>query len=88
MAKSGTGGTATTFKSELGQKSVTTGAADLHHQAAEGDPEGSDGVGQVRATTTVDGVTTGVNGVCVYLKGNNNNGRPHRARGRPTTAGA
>ena len=40
----------------------------------------------MRATTTVDGVTTGVNGVCVYLKGSNNNGQgtalvgPHDSR--------
>ena len=29
----------------------------------------------MRATTTVDGATAGVNGVCVYLKGANNNGQ-------------
>ncbi len=75
MAKSGTGGTATTFKSKFSKKPVTLVPLTFTIK-----PPAVIGLGQtvsaeVRATTTVDGVTTGVNGVCVYLKGANNNGQ-------------
>jgi hypothetical protein len=76
MLKSGTGGTATTFKSKFSKKSVTLVPLVYTINPPKVIKKSQTVTAEVRATTTVDGVTTGVNGVCVYLKGNNNNGTP------------
>jgi hypothetical protein len=75
MAKSGTGGTATTFKSKFSKKTVTFVPLTFTINPPKTIKVGQTVTAEVRATTTVDGATVGVNGVCVYLKGNNNNGQ-------------
>jgi hypothetical protein len=75
MLKSGTGGTATTFKSKFSKKSVTLVPLTYTVKPPAVIRLGQTVSAEVRATTTVDGVTTGVNGVCVYIKGSNNNGQ-------------
>jgi hypothetical protein len=75
-ARSGSGGTVTTVKSKFSTKPVET--VTLSFDPA---PPKTMFVRQmpysvrVRATTPVDGVTTGVNGTCIYLVGSNNNGQ-------------
>lgn len=75
LAKSGSGGTATTFKSRV--KTTSVEAVDLSFAIK---PPSTLKVNVdtytvvVRATTTVDGEKQGVNGVCIYLTGSNNNG--------------
>jgi len=75
MLKSGTGGTATTFKSKFSKKSVTLVPLTYTVKPPAVIRLGQTVSAEVRATTTVDGVTTGVNGVCVYIRGSNNNGQ-------------
>jgi len=75
MAKSGTVGTATTLNSKFSKKPVTTIPLTYTIKPPAVIRLGQTVTAEVRATTSVDGVTTGVNGVCVYLKGTNNNGQ-------------
>jgi hypothetical protein len=75
MLKSGTGGTATTFKSKFSKKGVTSVALTFTTKPPSRIKLGATVTAEVRATTLVDAVTTGVNGVCVYLRGTNNNGQ-------------
>jgi hypothetical protein len=75
MLKSGTGGTATTFKSKFSKKGVTSVALTFTTKPPSTIKLGATVTAEVRATTLVDAVTTGVNGVCVYLRGTNNNGQ-------------
>ena len=75
MLKSGTGGTATTFKSKFSKKPVTVIPLTFTTKPPAVIRLGQTVTAEVRATTTVDGVTTGVNGVCVYISGSNNNGQ-------------
>ena len=72
--KSGTGGTATTFKSKFKKNPVTTVTLTFTQTPKAKPKVGETVTAEVRATTLIDGVATGVNGVCVYLKGANNNG--------------
>jgi hypothetical protein len=71
----GTGGTATTFKSRFVKKGVTTVALTFTTAPKSVLRLSETGTAEVRATTSIDNVTTGVNGVCVYLVGTNNNGQ-------------
>jgi hypothetical protein len=71
----GTGGTASTFKSKFSKKAVTTIPLTYTIKPPSVIRKGQTVTVEVRATTQVDGATTGVNGVCVYIKGNNNNGQ-------------
>jgi len=73
--KSGTGGTATTFKSKFKKNAVTSVALTFTTKPPSTIKLGATVTAEVRATTLVDAVTTGVNGVCVYLRGTNNNGQ-------------
>jgi hypothetical protein len=75
MLKSGTGGTASTFKSKFSKKGVTSVALTFTTKPPSTFKLGANVAAEVRATTLVDAVTTGVNGVCVYLRGSNNNGQ-------------
>jgi hypothetical protein len=71
----GTGGTASTFKSRFSKKPVTTVPINYTVTPPKVIRLGQTVTVEVRSTTQVDGVTTGVNGVCVYIQGNNNNGQ-------------
>jgi hypothetical protein len=73
--KSGTGGTATTFKSKFSKDPVTTVTLKYTTKPPSVIRLGRTVTAEVRATTLLNGVTTGVNGVCVYLVGSNNNGQ-------------
>jgi hypothetical protein len=72
LGKSGTGGTATTFKSQFKKKTVTAVALDFTNTLKSTIRLSDSPTLEVRAT--VDNGSTGVNGVCVYLVGSNNNG--------------
>jgi hypothetical protein len=72
LGKSGTGGTATTFKSKFQKKTVTTVALNFQNTLKSTIHLDESPTLEVRAT--VDNGTTGVNGVCIYLVGSNNNG--------------
>jgi hypothetical protein len=76
MLKSGTGGTATTFKSKFSKQTVTQVPLAYTINPPSTFKKNQTITVEVRATTTVDGATAGVNGVCVYLQGNTNNGTP------------
>lgn len=74
--RSGSGGTVTTAKSEFSTKPVQTVTFEFvapkpPRRIFLSEPPVTI---RVRATTSVDGVETGVNGVCVYLVGSENNG--------------
>jgi len=75
VAKSGTGGTPTTFRSKFKKNAVTNVSLKYTLTPKSRPRVGETVTAEVRATTLIDGVTTGVNGVCVYLKGSNNNGQ-------------
>ena len=75
LGKSGTGGTATTFKSKFKKKTVESVTL-----AFAPDPPATLNVKKmpylvrVRVTSDIDEPTKGTNGVCVYLTGSTNNG--------------
>jgi len=75
LLKSGTGGTATTFKSKFQKKTVETVAISFNP-----DPPATlyqkkmPYAVQVFVSSSVSDAANGVNGVCVYLTGANNNG--------------
>jgi hypothetical protein len=79
----GTGGTATTFKSRFVKKGVTTVTLKFTTAPKSVIRLGETATAEVRATTSIDGVTTGVNGVCIYLVGTNNNGQGTSLLGSP-----
>jgi hypothetical protein len=75
LLKTGSTGTASTFKSRFSGQHVETVAFGFTQAPKTIFFKEQPDTVIVRATTTVDGVTTGVNGVCVYLTGTNNNGQ-------------
>jgi hypothetical protein len=85
-AKSGSGGTATTFKSKFKTEPV----AQVTIKYTQAPPKvmklNQTYPIEVRATSVVNGATAGVNGVCVYLTGTNNNGQPTDLEGTADTS--
>lgn len=75
LNRTGTGGTATTFKSKFSNKPVETVTFGFTQAPKNIFTTQQPVTIIVRATTLIGGVTTGVNGVCVYLTGTNNNGQ-------------
>jgi hypothetical protein len=75
LLRSGSGGTATTFKSKFKTKGISAIAFRFESAPKTINLSEQPDTVVVRAVTVVDGVTTGVNGVCVYLTGTNNNGQ-------------
>jgi hypothetical protein len=73
--RGGSTGTASTFKSKFSDKHVETVTFGFTQVPRTIFINQQPVTVVVRATTPVDGVTTGVNGVCVYLTGTNNNGQ-------------
>lgn len=69
-----TGGTAGTFKSKFKKDTVTNISLAFTVKPKSKFKVGETVTAEVRATTLIDGAVTGVNGVCVYLRGANNNG--------------
>jgi hypothetical protein len=81
LTKSGTGGTATTFKSKFSNKPVGTVTFAFTQAPKTIYFKQQPVTVIVRATTLVGGDTTGVNGVCVFVSGANNNGQGTRLEG-------
>jgi hypothetical protein len=75
LTKTGTGGTATTFKSKFRNRPVSAVTFAFKQVDKVIYTSQQPVTVIVRATTSVGGVTTGVNGVCVYVTGSNNNGQ-------------
>ena len=73
--KSGSGGTATTFKSRFKTKSVSAVAFTFAEAPKTIFTSKQPVTVIVRATTLIEGKTEGVNGVCAYVTGANNNGQ-------------
>ncbi len=70
-----TGGTASTFKSKFSKFPVGTVFLKYTTKPPSVIKLGQTVNVEVRATTLIDNVLTGVNGVCVYIVGSNNNGQ-------------
>ena len=75
LAQAKTGGTASTFKSKFNKVPVGTVILKYTTKPPSVIKLGQTVTVEVRATTPIDGVLTGVNGVCVYIVGSNNNGQ-------------
>jgi hypothetical protein len=70
-----TSGTAGTFKSKFKKVAVDTVTLKFTDKPKSVLKLNQPDTVEVRATTLVNGVITGVNGVCIYLTGTNNNGQ-------------